>query len=495
MCDGLNISSISSIILNMKAVFAAVILCAIMLGIFVSPYFEVSSLSLFALFGIFFILSISFIPQKWLWISMLAIGFFFLGVLRLQQYQAGLENVVYPVGERIKVQGQVVEPPEETDKSTKAVLKDDTRGGKILLILKPLTKINYGDRVAVEGQMSQPAANMKNPLLVKGITYEMAFPVITEAGPGNMTWGMKAQDGLYSLRNSFEKSINAIFPEPEASFLAGLLLGVKRNLPAWLTSNLQNSGTTHLIALSGFNITVIIEGLRLIFRRRSAKLSFYMPLAAIAAFVVMTGSSSSVVRAGIMGAMMMLAYRIGRQSSATMAIIISAAVMVFLNPFILRFDVGFQLSFAAFIGIIYLAPYIREILPLKHEFAKEILAMTIGAQIMAYPLILYYFGTFSLVSFAANLAVLPFIPFVMLIGFVVALIGMVWQGLGLALSWTVLFSLQAIIAVIHFFASLPFSAVNGISFSTANAAIYYIVVLELIFIYKRLRKRRFEPGR
>ena len=476
--------------LNMKAVFAAVILCAIMLGILVSPYFDVSSLSLFALFGIFFILSISFIPQKWLWISMIAIAFFFLGVLRFQSYQASFENITYPTGENIKIEGQIAEPPDQTDKSVQAVLADNGKKAKILLVLKPFTNVHYGDYVTVQGNIEKPADNKKNSLLVKGIAYEMAFPVIAKSAPGEMSAWMRLKGALYGIRNRFENSINSTFPEPEASFLAGLLLGIKRNLPNWLTQDLQKSGTTHLIALSGFNITVIIEGLRLIFKRKSAKLSFYMPLAAIIAFVIMTGSSSSVVRAGVMGAMMMLAYRIGRQSSATMAIIISAAIMVILNPFILRFDVGFQLSFAAFIGIVYLAPLIKSVLKIKNEFIKDMLAMTAGAQVMAYPLIIYYFGTFSLVSFAANLVILPFIPFVMLLGFISVVIGMVWQGFGLVFSWTALFALKSIIWAIHFFASLPFAAVSGISISFLSAVIYYIIVLELIFIIKRLRRRR-----
>ncbi len=474
----------------MKAVFTSVILLAVMAGIFLAPYFDVSILSVVALFGIFFLLSLSVVPKKWLWLFMIVISFLFLGIFRFIQVQNAIYNLSYPTDQEVKLQGQVVEPPEETDKSVKAVLKDEARGGKIILILKPFTKVKYGDRLSVSGKVSIPAQEYQNSLLVKGIVYEMAFPQIERAGPGKMDISMKIQNGLYSLRNRFEESINSIFPEPEASFLAGLLLGVKRNLPAWLTQDLKASGTTHLIALSGFNITVIIEALRIIFRRRSAKLSFYIPLLVIFAFVVMTGSSSSVVRAGIMGAMMLLTYRVGRQSSAVMAIVITAAIMVFANPFILRFDAGFQLSFAAFIGIIYFAPMISMFLPLKHEFAKEMLAMTLGAQIMAYPLILYYFGTFSIVSSAANLVVLPFIPFVMLLGFVTAAVGMVWQGLGYAMSFTALFALKAVIETIHFFALLPLSSISGISFSAFNATLYYIIILELVFICKRRLVRR-----
>lgn len=481
----------------MKAVFAGVILLSFVAGVFFAPYFSVSSSALLALFAIFFIISLSVIPQKWLWISMIAIGFFFLGILRYQQHSLSLQNISYPKDKDLKITGQVVEPPEDTKKATKIVLKDSGKNAKVLLILRPFSGIKYGDYVKSEGKVVIPETDeLRNPLLAKGISAQMIFPKVSKVSAGNnMSIDMKAKDLLYSLRNRFEETINSIFPEPEASFLAGLLLGIKRNLPDWLMEDLQKTGTTHLIALSGFNITVIIEALRLIFSKKSAKMSFFVPLAAIAGFVVMTGSQSSAVRAGLMGAMMLLAYRIGRQSSASMAIVLAAAVMIAANPFILRFDLGFQLSFAAFIGIIYLAPVIKEILPFKNQSVKELLAMTLGAQIMAYPIILYYFGNFSLISLVINLIVLPFIPFVMLIGFISAFSGMIWTGFGYVLSWTVLFSLRAIIYIIHFSASLPFASLEGLNFSPLNLSIYYVIVLELMFIYRAMKRRRLLAGR
>ncbi len=474
----------------MKAVFASIVLFAMIAGIFFAPYFDISSVGLFALFAIFFLLSLSVIPQKWLWLSMIAIGFFFLGILRFQYQQVNLSNVSYPKSE-IKIEGQVVEPPEDTKKATKVVLFDKDKHSRILLILRPFSGIKYGEYLSVKGKAVKPdTKEFKNSLMVKRITHEMLFPEVERIEGSDLSLSMKTKGLLYNLRNRFEESINRILPEPESSFLAGLLLGIKRNLPDWLIEDLQKSGTTHLIALSGFNITVIIEGLRLVFSRKSAKMSFFVPLTAIAGFVVMTGSQSSVVRAGIMGAMILIAHRIGRQSSAAMAIVITAAVMIFINPLILRFDVGFQLSFAAFMGIIYLGPMITNILPIKNKSIREITAMTLGAQIMAYPIILYYFGNFSLISLFTNLVVLPFIPIIMLFGFIAATLGMVWSGLGYIFSWTVLFALRGIISVISFSANLPYASLDDVGFSVINLTVYYIIVLELVVIYKTIRRRR-----
>jgi len=475
----------------MKAVFTGIMLLAMIAGVFFAPYFGISSIGLIALFGIFFLVSLSFLPQKWLWISMIAIGFFFLGVLRFQTHEAGLNRITYPTKEKVAIKGQIVEPPEDTKKATKVVLKDEVTEGRVLLILKPFSGLKYGDYIGAEGEVVKPETEeLKNQLFVKGITHEMLFPQVSRLESGGLSLDLRAKSVLYGIRNKFEESINAIFPEPESSFLAGLLLGLKRNLPEWLMEDLQKSGTSHLIALSGFNITVIIEGLRIIFRKKSQRLSFFVPLAAILGFVVMTGSQSSVVRAGIMGTMVLLAHRIGRQSSAAMAIILTAFLMVAINPLVLRFDVGFQLSFAAFMGIIYLGPLIREVLPLKVESIKEILSMTLGAQLMAYPLILYYFGTFSLVSLLTNLVTLPFIPIVMLLGFVAATVGVFSHYIGFVLSFVVLFALKAIISVIHFSANLPLSSFEDIDFSGSNMVFLYIVIFELAVIYRSVKRKK-----
>lgn len=465
---------------------------AMVLGVFFAPYFSVSTVALFALFAIFFLISLSVIPEKWLWVSMVAIGFFFLGILRYQQFQVKIESISYPKDRDIKIHGQVVEPPEDTQKTTKVVVKDKDKDAKVLLILRPFSGIRYGDYISAEGKTISPEnEQLKNSLFVRGISHEMLFPKIEKVSDGKgLSPEIRIKSVLYGLRNRFEGSINSVFPEPESSFLSGLLLGVKKNLPDWFKDDLQKSGTTHIIALSGFNITIIVMALRLLFSKKSAKMSFYVPLAAIAGFVVMTGAQSSVVRAGIMGAMMMLAYRVGRQSSAAMAIIVTAVAMVLFNPFILRFDIGFQLSFAAFMGIIYLAPIFKDVLPVKREVVKEILAMTLGAQVMAYPIILYYFGSFSLVSLFANLVVLPFIPLIMFLGFVSSVFGMFLPYFGYVLSWTALFALKIVINVIHFCASLPYASLDNIDFSSFSMAICYVVVLELVFIYRAVRKRR-----
>jgi len=479
----------------MKAVFAAVLLFSMVMGIFLAPYFNVSIVGLMALFMIFFLLSISVVPEKWLWLSMIAIGFFFLGVLRYQQYDIFFKAKNYPVGENIKVTGKISLPPEDTKKATKVVIYDEKKNTKLLLIMKQFPKYRYGEMIQAEGQVVAPIDDSyKNNLASRGISGQILFPVVTKEN-GTAGFYTKVRGVLFNLRGYFEESINKTFAEPESSFLSGLLLGVKRNLPEWLTADLQKSGTTHLIALSGFNITVIIVGLRLVFSRKSAKLSFYMPLIAILGFVVMTGSQSSVVRAGIMGAMMLLAHRVGRQSSASMAIILTAAAMIFINPYILRFDIGFQLSFMAFMGIIYIAPLIKLILPIRNESVKEIFSMTLGAQVMAYPILMYYFGSFSVVSVLVNLIVLPFIPLVMFLGFISVVLSMIWVGFGYIFSWTAYFLLHIIISVIHFSAGLSFSSLEGVNISGAAMFIFYVALLQVVFIYKMLKRRQLVRAR
>ncbi|MBI2003478.1 MAG: ComEC/Rec2 family competence protein [Parcubacteria group bacterium] len=164
-------------------------------------------------------------------------------------------------------------------------------------------------------------------------------------------------------------------------------------------------------------------------RRQKA---FWVTVLAIAAFTVLTGASASVIRAALMGILVLLAYREGRFYSMTNSIVLAGTVMIALNPKVLRFDAGFQLSFLATLGLVRLAPFFKEKLEKLPEFFnfKENFVATLSAQLAVLPVILYNFGNFSLVSLPANVLILPIIPVTMLFGFLAGISGLVWLPLG-----------------------------------------------------------------
>ena len=471
----------------MKAIVTSIISVSVIAGVFFAPYFGASGIVLTALFALFFLFSFVFIPQKWIWLAMIAIGFFFLGIFRFQSASLELDQKKYFDGEEILVRATVDEILEKTDKSTRFLVVDEEKGSRLLVITGFFNKIKYGDQLEIEGKVkSSSFLPNKNALEVRGVVGELAFPGIKEIENSQK---LSLKSLLFNIKMRFYNSLNKLIPEPEGSFALGFLLEVKKTLPDFLDESLQKTSTTHLIVLSGFNLGVIVEALRMIFAKKSARLSFWGPLTAILFFIIMTGASPSIMRAGIMGAILVLAKKIGRQSSASTAIVISACFMIIINPYILRYDTGFQLSFLAFIGIIYLSPILNKIIKIKNKGIRELISLTLAAQLLVYPLLVYYFGSFTIVSPIVNFIILPLVPLAMSLSFITGVVGLISINLGTIFGWSAIIPLKLIIKIIVFFDNLSFNSIDNLSLSKEHAFLIYILVFEFIFLTKFFERR------
>ncbi|MFH1392613.1 MAG: ComEC/Rec2 family competence protein [bacterium] len=249
-------------------------------------------------------------------------------------------------------------------------------------------------------------------------------------------------------------SIEKILPEPQASFLAGLLFGLDKNIPKDLLEDFNKTGTRHIIALSGYNITIIASLIMsfLLWLGFWRKHAFYLSIIAIIFFVLVTGASASVVRAAVMGILVLIAQQFGRLSNPRNLLASAAFLMILKEPSGLLDNIGLQLSFAATIGIIYLSPYLKKL--------PEILRTTLSAQIAVSPLILFYFKQISLISPIANLLVLPIIPITMLFGFIALAISLLYLPIGIFLSWPAWLFLTYEIKIIELLAKVPFAGLN-----------------------------------
>ena len=251
------------------------------------------------------------------------------------------------------------------------------------------------------------------------------YPKKIEESRMNLSPAEKTKISIYRnifiVKNKFQNAINLSVSEPNAAFINGILLGTRQNIPDDLKDAFSKTGTTHILAISGYNIMIISEaillGLVWFFRRRIA---FWISVVVIILFVILTGASASVVRAAVMGLLLSFAHGYGRLYDQKNSIILAGAVMIYHNPLTLVFDIGFQLSFAAVLGLIYLYPWLesRSYKISKLGGMKELILMTLSAQIAVAPLLIYYFGNFSLISLPANILILPFIPAAMLAGFI-----------------------------------------------------------------------------
>lgn len=292
---------------------------------------------------------------------------------------------------------------------------------------------------------------------------------------------------IYNVREKVEKQIKHNFPEPGAAYLSGLLLGGADRLPEELSENFRKTGTTHAVAVSGYNITIIASflmwfGIIIGFWRQKA---FWFAVVGIVFFIFMIGAPSSAIRAAIMGILVLWAAKNGKLANSWRAIVIVAFLMTIFSPFSLVYDVGFQLSFLATISLIFLYAPFSDKFEITNDFLeiKSILLMTIVAQLGVLGLMIYVFNSFSLISLLANLIILPLIPVIMLGGFLVVISGFFVPFLSGILAMPVELLLNFEIKTISFLAKFEWVDVKVENLSVWWLIGYYIFFIGLVLKY------------
>ena len=229
-----------------------------------------------------------------------------------------------------------------------------------------------------------------------------------------------------------------------------------------MTELFNKTGVSHIIAISGYNITIVATMLMAVFIHLYVprKKAFWLIVSGIALFVIFTGASASVVRAGIMGILTLVATQLGRMSRMGNVLMLAALLMALHNPFILRWDAGFQLSFAATLGIVYLTPLLSLWLGKMPELVglKESFITTIAAIIATLPLILYQFGRISSVAPVVNVFILWMILWLMFFGALAVGASFLFLPLGTVISWITWVGIQYVMSIVSWFGRLPFAS-------------------------------------
>jgi len=266
---------------------------------------------------------------------------------------------------------------------------------------------------------------------------------------------------LLGIKTRFEGALYHALPEPESSFAAGLILGRSPNFPQDLMEMLKRTNTLHLVAVSGYNITVIAQNAMKILEtmRLPMFLSWWGAVISIVIFTLLVGAPASAVRAAIMGTLMLIGRRLGRQSPMRLALAFAAAAMVLHRPSVLRFDLGFQLSFLATIGMVWLSPLLKNIFRkfIPWRGLTDIAADTLGAQTLVAPWLLYKFGTISFLGVLANLIILPVVPLAMLMSFIAGATGLISGVLAALVSPATAMLLGGMLAAARYTGNLPFA--------------------------------------
>lgn len=316
-----------------------------------------------------------------------------------------------------------------------------------LIYTNTFPKYKFGDEILVTGVLKTPQNFVEDfdyvsYLKRQNIRTVMSFPKISNGGSLQLGFFEKTKIDLYKkifgLKDRFELTINKSIAEPNSSFVNGIILGSRQNIPDEIKDAFNKTGTTHILAISGYNIMIIswavLMGLVYFFKRRTA---FWISVGIIILFTILTGASASVVRASLMGLLLLFANGYGRLYDPKNSVILAGAIMIYINPFALVFDVGFQLSFLAVMGLLFLYPYLNRKTIKIPELGgiKDLILMTISAQIFVLPLLIYYFRQFSVWSLPANILILPLVPFAMFLGFMSGIGGMIFLPIGQTIGW------------------------------------------------------------
>ncbi|MFH0833849.1 MAG: ComEC/Rec2 family competence protein [Patescibacteria group bacterium] len=380
----------------------------------------------------------------------------------------------------------------EAEKWSDGIVEKNVNG-RILLRTDLLPEYFYGDELKIFGKLEAPFEteefSYRDYLDRYGIHSVMYRPSIEKISAHNRN---RIFEWLFAFKKSFEQKINQIFPEPAASLEAGLLIGSRRGIPDSVLQDFNTTGLTHIIAISGYNISLVIAFITALFGSFVPR-RFQFPLAIIfvTAFTLLVGAGPAVVRASIMGLLAFFALTHGRQYHVGLAFVLTAAVMVFWNPKILLHDVSFQLSFAAVAGLLFVGPLLEKYFAkIPNKFAiRESLLLTLSAQVTAVPLIVFYFARLSIVAPLANLLVAPAIPLAMLLGFIAVGVGAIFLPAGLLIGFAAYGLLEYILFVTEKLAAIPFASFAVTNFSIAMVVIYYLALAGFLIWKNHLSKK------
>ena len=501
------ISELCSLNVKHKTIF--LLISGFVLGTTISSFVNFGwTLALFFIFmGVIFSL-LYFLNHSKIFL-IITLFFIAVGMGQLRYNQSDLSgrqpDLQNKIEQRVALVGIVADEPEQKENYVRFVLETENKS-KILIYVQSYPNYQYGDKLKISGILKKPE-NFNNKMLPNssssinsvtffdwpaylakdGIYYEMFYPQTEFLSAGNGFW---LKEKLFDLKAEFLSAIAKVVPEPHSAFLGGITVGARESLPESLQEKFRQTGIAHVVALSGYNITIVAEAIMLFFSFLPQYLAIGGGVMGVILFAIMTGASATVLRASIMALLALTARATGRIYTVSWALFLAGFFMVLQNPKILRFDTSFQLSFLATLGLIYLSPIIKNKLRfITNKFnLREIFSATVSAQIAVLPLLVYKTGLFSVVGLPVNFLILPFIPLTMFFGFATGIFGMFNTLISLPFAWASYGLLQYELFIVGIFAKLPFVAVNISGFSEVFLVLSYAAIFWIIFHLRKKEK-------
>jgi competence protein ComEC len=419
----------------------------------------------------------------------LIIVLFVIAIVRFYFFIPIKPDFDFAIGEEVEVVGVISDYPDTRIKNERLVISIEESKTKLLIITSSVGEFSYGDKILVKGILDTPKNfttssgkefNYERYLANKDIYFLIKNADIKLISKEN---GNKIKSILFKIRNIFSQSINKIISSPESDLGRGLILGDRGGFDGEMQEDFIKTGTIHIVALSGYNITIVSNAVIKIFSLfLSTVLSIVLGIFFILLFILMAGGGATIVRAGIMAFIALYARITGRNYFAGRALVVAGLVMFAYDPRVVT-DMSFQLSFLATFGILFITPKVLNwfsFVTMRFGF-RENLSTTISATIAVLPILLYSTGILSIVSIPTNILVLPLIPFAMLFTFLSGVFRIVSVFIAIPFGFVAENTLALILFLINKSASFSFASVSFVSFPLFLTIILYGLILYWAF--------------
>jgi len=489
-----------------------VFIAGIAVASFMPGFILEKSLFLFALSFLLLILVILFKENKQAFIILFFMFCFVFPFFRysLSLPDVGSDKIWFYNKSSVEFEGRIVAEPDKRDKSQKLTVADifllkesDKEAkknvkGQVLVSVEPFTKYEFGDQVRLKCNLVEAEefnGFRYDRYLARFQIFSLCYYPRIEIFDNSDKLGIRERiyRSIFQFKNVVRSKIEQGLGTSEAGLVKAIILGDKRGITDSAREDFSRAGLSHIVAISGMHIS-ILSALAMSFflgLGLSRKTCFYLSALFLISYIIFIGLPASAMRAGLMGFLVMWALYLGRLNKLGNSLLLTAVILLSINPRLLRDDIGFQLSFLAVLGIALVYPKADKWLythGVPRLFAvRDILLITISAQVFTLPIIAYNFGTISLVAPLANLAVLWVLPILMITIFVSLALSFIFPGFSTLWFLPIHFLLAYVVKVAEFSCKLP-----GAYFEINNISIFVLLIYYalLAFFFLRLRKKK-----
>ncbi|MEW6096220.1 MAG: DNA internalization-related competence protein ComEC/Rec2 [bacterium] len=478
------------------------------LGISIGNYIDIPFPIIYILVALFFVFSSLFFIKKlpvpthiFLILSIILIGMLFHELHSKFLYSNFLTKYL---DHEVILIGDIAQPVEISENKISLIIHaDKVIDNKIVQKVNELVLVNiknncialesfkYGDRIKVIGKLKMPSG-MRNPGgfdYQKYLARKKVFTIIwiqdkrkiVKLGSGEFNPIFMV---AYKIRDKVSNIISNTLSDKSfasASFLEGILLGKRSMLPEEVKGWFEDTGTIHILAISGLNVGLIGLIFFFIFHklvRLPQKTSSVLTLLVLIIFAIMTGATPSVVRATIMAATIIAGMVIERDTDIYNNLALAALIILLQNPLAL-FDIGFQLSFVTVFSLIYFTPFIEPKLWFFPKYLATLVATSIAVQIGISPILIFYFNKLSLVTVLANVVVVPLSGIILILGLAMFFVGIIFMPIANLIGIINFYIITGLLLSVSFFAHFPYAYIHLPTLSFSIISSYYLCLWAL----------------